>query len=309
MTLGQKLKKLRSEKGFTQKDLADQLHVTFQTVSKWESDTNEPDITTLKELAKFFGCSIDYLLSEEEEENNDEQEKNEAKQEAVVTTPQPTEVITKTVVVHQNEPHVCAKCGKDIKESELVSEDQTKRVRSGRHTRTVSIGQTYYHKSCFDEVLKERKEAAYRARKYHASSSKKKCFGWGIAAGVVGLGTALAIFLSNTATIPVATGIILSVLIGYMMFAMLYCILSGSYIGDVFLWCAQLSIKFPGLIFSWDLDGFIWVISMKILFAILGFLVGVFALLLAIALSGLLGAISFPFILVHNIHTDYEDAF
>ena len=52
MTLGQKLKKLRTEKGLTQKDLADQLHVTFQTVSKWESDTNEPDFSTLKELSK-----------------------------------------------------------------------------------------------------------------------------------------------------------------------------------------------------------------------------------------------------------------
>ena len=36
MTLGQKLKKLRTDKGLTQKDLAEQLHVTFQTVSKRE---------------------------------------------------------------------------------------------------------------------------------------------------------------------------------------------------------------------------------------------------------------------------------
>ena len=34
MTIGQKIKKLRLEKELTQKDLADQLHVTFQTVSK-----------------------------------------------------------------------------------------------------------------------------------------------------------------------------------------------------------------------------------------------------------------------------------
>jgi hypothetical protein len=48
---------------------------------------------------------------------------------------------------------------------------------------------------------------------------------------------------------------------------------------------------------------------MKILFAILGFLVGVFALLFAIAFSATLGAVSFPFVLIHNIRTDYEDAF
>ena len=64
MTLGEKLRNLRNEKRLTQKDLADQLHVSFQTISKWESDINEPDIATLKELAKFYGCSFDYLLND-----------------------------------------------------------------------------------------------------------------------------------------------------------------------------------------------------------------------------------------------------
>ena len=66
MTLGQKIKKLRTEKNLTQKDLADRLYVTFQTVSKWENDENEPDVSTLRELAKVFECSLDYLLSEDE---------------------------------------------------------------------------------------------------------------------------------------------------------------------------------------------------------------------------------------------------
>ena len=46
---------------------------------------------------------------------------------------------------------------------------------------------------------------------------------------------------------------------------------------------------------------------MKVLFAILGFLIGVFALIFATVLSATLGGISFPFVLMHNIHTDYED--
>ena len=44
MTLGQKIKKFRNEKKLTQKDIAEQLNVSFQTVSKWENDENEPDI-------------------------------------------------------------------------------------------------------------------------------------------------------------------------------------------------------------------------------------------------------------------------
>ena len=303
MTLGQKLKKLRTEKNLTQKDLADQLHVTFQTVSKWEGDTNEPDITTLKELAKLFGCSFDYLLSDEE---------------APEETPEPEpetateEQVTKTIVIHQNEAHVCAKCGKDIPEDELVSEDVTRKERHGRATRTVSVGQTYYHKRCLEEVKKERAATARRVEAARASSSRKKCFGWGIAGGAVALVIALLIFLlvpSVKEVVHPALAVLYSVIISYGIFAMVYCILSGSYIGDVFVWCASLSIKFPGLIFTWDLDGFAWLIAMKILFAVLGFLIGVFALLFAIAFSATLGAVSFPFVLIHNIRTDYEDAF
>lgn len=300
MTLGQKLKKLRTEKGITQKDLADQLHVTFQTVSKWESDTNEPDIATLKELSKFYDCSFDYLLSEEEEEPKQE----------VIETPvvAPAPVVTKTVVIHQNQLHVCARCGKDIPENELVSEDITRRERHGRLTRTVNVGQTYYHRSCLNEVKKERAEAERKAKLIRAASSKKKCFGWGIFAGIVGLGVSLALLLVYAPQIHPGLSVLYSVLIGYALFSMLYCILSGSYIGDVFIACAGLSIKFPGLIFSWSIEGFAWLIAMKILFAVLGFLFGVAALMFAIGLSAALGSISFPFVLIHNIHTNYEDA-
>ena len=287
MTLGQKLKKLRTEKNLTQKDLADQLHVTFQTVSKWEGDTNEPDIATLKELAKFFGCSFDYLLSDEE---------------APEETPEPEpETATEEQVTK-----------KDIPEDELVSEDVTRKERHGRATRTVSVGQTYYHKRCLEEVKKERAATARRVEAARASSSRKKCFGWGIAGGAVALVIALLIFLlvpSVKEVVHPALAVLYSVIISYGIFAMVYCILSGSYIGDVFVWCASLSIKFPGLIFTWDLDGFAWLIAMKILFAVLGFLIGVFALLFAIAFSATLGAVSFPFVLIHNIRTDYEDAF
>lgn len=301
MTLGQKIKKLRADSGYTQKDLADEMHVTFQTVSKWENDENEPDISTLRELARFFACSLDYLLSEEDEENK------EADPEPVVVAPTPTEVVTKTVVVHQKEMHVCERCKKDIPEDELMTEEVC--VRHGGRGRSAQYRTAYYHKDCLEIINKEREEAAERARDIKASTSRKRCFGWGIAAGVIGLGIALTAFLLNTQYVHPALGVTFSILIGYSMFAMIYCILSGSYIGDVFLWCAGLSIKFPGLIFSWDLEGFAWLIAMKVLFAILGFLIGVFALMFAIALSGALGGVSFPFVLIHNIRTDYEDAF
>lgn len=289
MTLGQKLKELRSLKGLTQKELADKLHVSFQTVSKWENGENEPDIATLKELAALFNCSVDYLVGSE--------------QEGLIPAPQNNQ----TVVV-QHEQHVCAKCGKDIPEDQLVSEDATRRERRGRTTRTVSVGQTYYHVHCLEQVKKERREAEARVKSIKAARAKKLSFGWGIAGGVVAFAIALAIFLANMDKVNPGLGVLFSVLIGYGIFAMLYCIISGSYIGEVFLWCAGLSIRFPGLIFSWDIEGIIWVIGMKILFAVLGFLIGVLALLFAIVFSAALGMVSFPFVLIHNINTNYGDS-
>lgn len=56
------MKELRKQKGITQKELAEQLHVSFQTVSKWENGINLPDINYLPELADIFGVSTDVLL-------------------------------------------------------------------------------------------------------------------------------------------------------------------------------------------------------------------------------------------------------
>ena len=311
MTLGQKIRMLRTEKGLTQKDLADQVHVTFQTVSKWENDENEPDLATLKSIAKIFDTTLDYLVDE-----NAEAPKKPITIEPAVAVVPPVTVepkveppVTKTIIVHEHELHVCARCGKDIPENELVSEDATKKERYGRTTRTVSIGQIFYHQACLEEVKKERAEIARKERAKKASRGKKITFGWGIAGGVVALGIALTIFILNAKTVNIGLGIFFSILISYAVFSMIYCILSGSYLGEVFEWAAGLSIKFPGLIFSWSVEGFMWLIGMKILFAILGFLIGVFALLFAIVLCGVLGSFSFPFVLIHNIRTDYEDVF
>jgi len=306
MSLGLKIRKLRMNKNLTQKDLADQMHVTYQTVSKWEKDENEPDVSTLRELAKYFGCSMDHLLSEEEsEEANAEVDEKEP----VVVAPATVE---KTIIIHEGEMHVCKKCLKDIPADDLAIDVVSSHRSRGRGRTSLSSHDEYYHKECLEEVKKERAMFALKVKNEKASRTKKMSFGWGIAGGVVALVVSLLIMLLVPAcqkALHPALAVALSVIIGYAIFAMIYCIISGSYIGEVFMWCACLSIKFPGLIFSWDIDGFIWVIGMKILFAILGFLIGVAALAFAVALSAILGGVSFPFVLIHNIRNDYEDAF
>ena len=61
-TIGKKIKQLRRDKGLSQNELAEVLGVTGQAVSKWESDTSQPDIGLLPDLAAYFGVAIDDLF-------------------------------------------------------------------------------------------------------------------------------------------------------------------------------------------------------------------------------------------------------
>ena len=66
MEFHQNLKFLREKSGMTQEELAEQLGITRQSVSKWELGINEPDLPTIRALCKILGCSYNALLGEEE---------------------------------------------------------------------------------------------------------------------------------------------------------------------------------------------------------------------------------------------------
>ena len=68
LEIGKCIKKLRIQKGITQEELANYLGVSYQAVSKWETETNTPDIALLPQLSIFFGVAIDdfFKLSDRE---------------------------------------------------------------------------------------------------------------------------------------------------------------------------------------------------------------------------------------------------
>ena len=66
MEFHEKLQALRKQKGLTQEELAEALHVSRTAVSKWESGRGYPNIDSLKATAAFFGVTVDTLLSGEE---------------------------------------------------------------------------------------------------------------------------------------------------------------------------------------------------------------------------------------------------
>lgn len=65
------LKKLRLEKGATQKTLAAVLGVSQQSVNKYENHNVEPDLNIIMKMADYFGTSVDLLIGHTDEDNND----------------------------------------------------------------------------------------------------------------------------------------------------------------------------------------------------------------------------------------------
>jgi transcriptional regulator with XRE-family HTH domain len=64
MTIGEKIYKLRSEKGISQETMSFDLGVSRQAVSKWETDQSLPDLDKIKLLSEYFKVSIDYLVKD-----------------------------------------------------------------------------------------------------------------------------------------------------------------------------------------------------------------------------------------------------
>lgn len=64
-TLGSKIAGKRKDLGMTQQEFADEMAVTRQTVSRWETGTVLPDIDKISDIAELLGVSCDYLLKDD----------------------------------------------------------------------------------------------------------------------------------------------------------------------------------------------------------------------------------------------------
>jgi len=60
--IGKTIKKIRAEKGMTQEQLAEHLHVTRQAVSNWEQGKTQPDVETLSAMAEVFELPVEELI-------------------------------------------------------------------------------------------------------------------------------------------------------------------------------------------------------------------------------------------------------
>lgn len=79
MLLADKIVTLRKRAGWSQEELAAQLGVSRQSVSKWEGAQSVPDMDKVVQMSRLFGVTTDFLLKDELSEEEDYTRENKAK--------------------------------------------------------------------------------------------------------------------------------------------------------------------------------------------------------------------------------------
>lgn len=70
MTIGERIKYYRNQKGITQEHLANELYISNQAVSKWERNASLPDVSLIAKIASILGISCDALFIDDFEDIN-----------------------------------------------------------------------------------------------------------------------------------------------------------------------------------------------------------------------------------------------
>lgn len=276
--IGNNIKRLRTQRGMTQKNLADRLFVSPQAVSRWENNEVEPSLGTVIELAKIFQVTTDEIL------NDDYIPPEPETVERVVE-----KVVEKKEYVYKEPPPqilgVCRTCKKPITNPAEIA------------------GQTIESGVTCSKCRRQKEEDFKRELRVLAETRRKRSFIWGgVAAGAWFL---MILFASLYTTLwPLLWGLLATPAV----FTFVSClILRNNFVGEAVLEMLSWGfVKLPGLIFTFDIDGCLWFIAMKILFWILGFILAVAGAALALTFGMILSVFVYPYALNKNIRRPEE---
>ncbi|MDE6200759.1 MAG: helix-turn-helix domain-containing protein [Clostridiales bacterium] len=255
MEINEKISALRKSNNMTQAELGTKLNVTFQAVSKWESGKSYPDFETLSKMAKIFGVPISYF--EEGGENVTETA-------ATATADEFGKTESGKVV------GFCKDCGKLVHEGE---ESCTTPVVICKQCalRRENIKKVQENEQ---KLQKQQAERAVKAKKQAEVDRGKKRRNRGlivsaiITVALLVLFTVLAIKSPEDTVMYIAI-MAFTVVCGYPFFAQLFW---DGIVVDIVLVGGKI-VGMPGVIFSLDLDGIIFLIVVKILFAVIKMLI------------------------------------
>ncbi|MCR5462151.1 MAG: helix-turn-helix domain-containing protein [bacterium] len=298
MDFGANIKEFRTKKGMTQKDLANELNVTAQAVSRWENNEVEPSISTINQMAELFNCSIDELFGKVKKQD-DQKDDN-----VVININNENDKKEDNVVQVKTNIAICSCCNKPLYEqAEIKRWKYYNYVRHGRSSYREDASDILCE-DCFNERANEEKAKAAQSKQIYENGFVKRRIK---AIVVMSLIMAVAIFFAvlfaigltknqvPTVLVFLLTGLLFSMLVGSA-------ILGGTFLGDLWLTISSWGfVRFPGIIFTADADGIKFLIVMKVLFFFLGIGFVLLAEAIATTICMVVGPFVFPVALYRNI--------
>lgn len=282
MTLGQKLAGYRKLAGLTQQQLGEHLNISAQAISKWEKDLSEPALATLRSLAELYKVSVDELLDLNAGFD--------------VNVPDPDEEEKEAEAPKESAPATigfCKACGISVSEENVGTTTPVVLCKN-------CLAEKEHQQKAAALAAQKKREQEERARKLKEESNRRKRRNHRTLAFCIA-GLAAAIFLGLMIAAMVSSfsgGLIPVTVVGlYIVFAFVFCMFYECIVQDVVFDWFDKSLHLPGLIFTFDLDGFIWLIGMKILFWFIGLLFGIVTGIIGIIVGLICAPFVFPFLM------------
>ena len=277
MTIGQKLAGYRKLSGMTQQQLGEYLNISAQAISKWEKDLSEPALATLRVLADLYKVSIDELLNLESGFDvpaivTAEEEKEEAQRDdtaSVIGFCQTCGIKVTADNLGQMKPKIaCSSCVAEAEERERRAKEDAARLEKAR----VDLNRS--------RRIRHRRIAL-------------------IVAGAVGLVFLILMIVSMCKSY---SGFKLAVtpLVCYITFSFVACLFYDCIVQDAVLESFTKSLSLPGLIFTFDLDGCLWFLGMKLLFGAIGVAFGILAAIVGIIFGLIIAPFVFPIVMIRE---------
>lgn len=268
MNSGEKIAALRKSKGMTQAEIGTELNVTFQAVSKWERGESYPDFDTMSKLAKLFGVPLSYF-----EDGNDE--KNETSATAAVAP-------DRQVMLG-----VCKECGKTVFEGEEDTVEPVLVCKKCAERKRQEL-------KCAEEEENRKKQIEEQRRIDEAHKIRNRGLIWsGIIIGIILICCMIGLVNNSKYIVYILIGMAVALVFGYPFVAQLFW---EGVISDIALFGGKI-VGMPGVIFDLSLDGVMFLIAVKILFAVIRFLIWLATFIAAASVAMVISPFTFPFAL------------
>lgn len=235
---GKIIAQLRKENNMTQAELGAKLNVTYQAVSKWENDQSQPDFATMAQIAELFHVPLTIFLGGEE-----------------------NETAVATAAAESAEPVLgyCTVCGNAVRKDNVAQQRPVLICKD-------CVEADARRKEEETRAAEQQKERQEQGRKWANKRTRNRGLIWGGVIALVVMILVAVFYAIGGGTAGAGIGAVL--ITGIFVYTFSSQMFWGGFIFETCLFGGKI-IGTPGIIFSFDLDGFIFLIVMKVFFALL----------------------------------------